>query len=93
MAAWDRGCAAHITQAILFTAVVALCQACPACPPALAWNHIRAFNHPAWRSDALKALDAQLGGALSDIVTRYEFKGKAVRGLLSGLPHGLQQHV
>lgn len=32
------------------------------------------------RSDALKALDAQLGGALSDIVTRYEFKGKAVRG-------------
>lgn len=29
------------------------------------------------KSDALKALDAQLGGALSDIVTRYEFKGKA----------------
>lgn len=33
-----------------------------------------------WCSEALKALDAQLGGALSDVVTRYEFKGKAVRG-------------
>lgn len=32
-----------------------------------------------WCSEALKALDAQLGGALSDVVTRYEFKGKAVR--------------
>ena len=45
------------------------------------------------KSEELKALDAQLGGALTDIVTIFEFKGKPVRvaglrtdSLLSAVP-------
>lgn len=34
---------------------------------------------PAIKSAALTALDGGLGGALADIVSTYEFKGKAVR--------------
>lgn len=39
---------------------------------------LRADDKPSIKSEELKELDGQLGGALSDIVALHEFKGKAV---------------
>ena len=49
-----------------------------------------ADEKPAIKSEDLKALDSALGGALSDIVSLFEFSGKKVRhcsgwGRLAGL--------